>query len=300
MNQFAGDESSGSVSAILNNMIRIGPYSVHLLETGRFWLDGGAMFGVVPKTLWSLAKPSDDKNRIEMSMKVLLLLYEDRRILVDVGAGHKFSPKLEEIYALDYRHSTLKKSLQEHHLQPAEITDVILTHCHFDHMGGATERAGEALQLTFPNATHYVQDSHWSWALSPSEKDRASFMSENLEPLRRSSQLKVLRGESELFPGLQLLLSNGHTVGLQMVKIQDSSNTLFYCSDLMPTAAHLPLPYIMGYDLYPLTTLEDKRRYLNQACDENWLIVLEHDAELDAIRIGKRDKRMEIRQNVTI
>ncbi|MCI0424037.1 MAG: MBL fold metallo-hydrolase [Acidobacteria bacterium] len=280
--------------------MKIGPYQIHLLETGRFWLDGGAMFGVVPKTLWSQAKPSDAKNRIEMSMKVLLVLYQGRTILVDAGAGHKFPPKLQEIYGLDYQHFTLKQSLQLHGLQPEEISDVILTHCHFDHVGGATEWVGETLQLTFPDATHYVQKSHWEWALNPSEKDRASFLRENLEPLKQSGRLKILPGECELFPGLHLLLSNGHTVGMQMVKIQDSAATLFYCSDLMPTAAHLPLPYIMGYDLYPLTTLEEKRRYLSQACDENWIIALEHDAEVDAIRIQKGEKRMEIREKLTI
>lgn len=298
------NESDGKIrpaeAPVLNKMIKIGPYSIHLLETGRFWLDGGAMFGVVPKTLWSQEKPSDEKNRIEMSMKVLLILYEDRKILVDVGAGHKFPPKLQEIYGLDYRRFTLDRSLQEHRVQPEEITDVILTHCHFDHVGGAIERAGESLQLTFPNATHYVQESHWSWALNPSEKDRASFFKENLEPLKQSGRLRILPGECELFPGLHLLLSNGHTVGLQMVKLQDSENTLFYCSDLMPTAAHVPLPYIMGYDLYPLTTLEEKRRYLTQACNENWLIVLEHDAEVDAIRLRQGEKRLEIREKLAI
>jgi hypothetical protein len=158
-----------------------------------------------------------------------------------------------------------------------------------------TEFVGERLELTFPNATHYVQATHWGWALQPSEKDRASFLKENLEPLKRSNRLRVLAGEYELFPGFHLLLSYGHTVGMQMIKIQDTSTALFYCSDLMPTAAHLPLPYIMGYDLYPLTTLEEKRRYLAQACDENWIIALEHDAEVDAIRIG-RGKGMEIRE----
>src|SRR5262245_30695014 len=281
-------------------MVQIGPYSVHLLETGRFWLDGGAMFGVVPKTLWSQEKPSDEKNRIEMSMKVLLIFYEDRKILVDAGAGHKFAPKLQEIYGLDYQRFTLKQSLQQHRVRPEDITDVILTHCHFDHVGGATERVGERLQLPFPSATHYIQASHWEWALHPSEKDRASFLKEDLEPLALSGRLKILPGEHELFPNLHLLLSNGHTVGLQMVKIQDSANTLFYCSDLMPTAAHVPLPYIMGYDLYPLTTLEEKRRYLGQACDENWLIVLEHDAEVDAVRIRRGDKRMEIQEKLKI
>jgi glyoxylase-like metal-dependent hydrolase (beta-lactamase superfamily II) len=280
--------------------MKIGPYDIHLLETGRFWLDGGAMFGVVPKTLWSRAKPSDEKNRIEMSMKVLLIFYEDHRILVDAGAGHKFTSKEQEIYGLDYSQYTLKDSLKRQGIRPEEVTDLVLTHCHFDHMGGVTEFVGERLELTFPNATHYVQGTHWAWALQPSEKDRASFRKENLEPLKRSNRLKVLVGEHELFPGFHLLLSDGHTVGMQMIKIQDTSTALFYCSDLMPTAAHLPLPYIMGYDLYPLTTLDEKRRYLVQACDENWIIALEHDAEVDAIRIGKGEKGMEILERLRL
>lgn len=280
--------------------MKIGPFRIRLLETGRFWLDGGAMFGVVPKTLWSKVKPSDEKNRIEMSMKVLLILFEDRRILVDAGAGHKFAARQQEIYGLDYRRFNLKDSLQQHGVQPEHVTDVVLTHCHFDHVGGATELVRDRPCLTFPNATHYVQKTHWDWALNPSEKDRASFLRENLEPLAKSRQLRILPGECELFPGFHLPLSDGHTPGLQMVKIQDASTTLFYCSDLMPTAAHLPLPYIMGYDLYPLTTLEEKRRYLSQGCEEDWLIVLEHDAEVDAIRIRKGEKQMEIRARVMI
>ncbi len=280
--------------------MRIGPYEIRLLETGRFWLDGGAMFGVVPKTLWSKVKPSDEKNRIEMSMKILLILFEDRKILVDAGAGHKFAARQQEIYGLDYSRFNLKDSLKQHAVQPEEVTDVVLTHCHFDHVGGATEIVGDRPCLTFPNATHYVQKTHWEWALNPSEKDRASFLRENLEPLATSGRLKILPGECELFPGFRLLLSDGHTPGLQMLKIQAASTTLFYCSDLMPTAAHLPLPYIMGYDLYPLTTLEEKRRYLNQACAEDWVIVLEHDAEVDAIRIEKGDKRTEIKEKMTM
>jgi glyoxylase-like metal-dependent hydrolase (beta-lactamase superfamily II) len=280
--------------------MKIGSYEIRLLETGRFWLDGGAMFGVVPKTLWSKAKPSDDKNRIEMAMKVLLVIYEDRRILVDAGAGHKLSAKQQEIYRLDFSQFTLASSLYRNGILPEQITDIVVTHCHFDHVGGATERLGDRLRLTFPNATYYIQKTQWEWALEPSEKDRASFLKENLEPIAGSGQLKILSGECELFPGFRLLLSNGHTPGLQMVHIRDSRSALFYCSDLMPTAAHLPLPYIMGYDLYPLTTLEEKRRYLNLACEEDWLILLEHDAEVDAIRIQKGEKQMEIKARVTI
>jgi glyoxylase-like metal-dependent hydrolase (beta-lactamase superfamily II) len=281
-------------------LINIGPYQVHSLETGRFALDGGAMFGVVPKTLWSKTNPSDEKNRIDMAMRVLLIFFEDRKILVDVGAGHKFPPKLQAIYGLDHTRFTLKGSLAQHHVNPEEITDVVLTHCHFDHVGGATEFLGETLTLTFPAATHYVQRSHWDWALNPSEKDRASFLKENLEPLQKSGKLKILNGPCELFPGFHLLLSNGHTIGLEMIKIQHHSTTLFYCSDLMPTASHLPLPYIMSYDLYPLTTLEEKRQYLNQACEEDWIIALEHDAKCEAVRLQKRQKGLEVRETLRI
>jgi len=276
--------------------MNIGRYEIHLLETGRFRLDGGAMFGVVPKTLWSQVKSCDEKNRIEMAMKILLILYEDRKILVDVGAGNKFAAKQKEIYALDYNQHSLLSSLRRLDLHPELITDVVLTHCHFDHVGGATEYAGNELKLTFPNAVHYVQKSHWDWALRPSEKDRASFLCENLEPLKQA-KLKILLGECELFPGFHLLISNGHTVGMEMIKIQDTSKTLFYCSDLMPTAAHVPLPYIMGYDLYPLTTLEEKRRFLTQACEENWIIALEHDAEVDAVEMVLGDRGMKVRQS---
>ncbi len=280
--------------------MNIGPYQVYLLETGRFWLDGGAMFGIVPKTLWSRTNPSDEKNRVELGMKVLLIFYEDHKILVNVGAGHKFPPRQQEIYRLEYDQFDLKKSLRAHNVNPEEITDLVLTHCHFDHAGGATEYSRDGLQLTFPNAIHYLQRTHWDWALNPTDRDRGSFLREDIEPLKRTEKLKILEGEYELFPGFHLLLSNGHTVGMQMVKIQDAGTTLFYSSDLIPTTSHLALPYIMGYDIYPLTTLEEKRRLLNQACDEDWVIALEHDSKLDGIRVQKGEKRIVIKETLKI
>ncbi len=280
--------------------MKIGPYQIELLETGHFWLDGGAMFGVVPKTLWNQSNPSDEKNRVELAMRVLLVLYKERKILVDVGGGDKYSPKQQEIFKWDFRESDLKKSLQRHGIRPEEVTDVVLTHCHFDHAGGGTEMRDRQLQLTFPRATYYVQDKHWQWALNPTDRDRGSFLKEDIEPLQNYPQLKIVSGEIELFPGFQLLLSNGHTPGLQMVKIKSGYQTLLYCGDLVPTAAHLALPYIMGYDLFPLTTLEEKRHYLDQACAEDWIIVLEHDPTHSAVRICAGSKWMEIRERVEI
>lgn len=278
----------------------IGPYRIVSLETGRFGLDGGAMFGVVPKTLWSKTNPSDERNRIPLAMRALLILDEKRKILVDVGCGHKFSDKFKGIYRLDHSRFTLLGSLAAHGLGPEDITDVILTHFHFDHAGGATRYRNDRLELTFPSARHYIQRSQWERALNPSEKDRGSYMATDIEPFRDHARLTILEGPCELFPGLHLLISNGHTTGLQMVKIQDGDTTLFYCGDMMPTASHLPLPYLMGYDLYPLTTIEEKRHYLQQACEENWIIALEHDPAEQAIRIRPGRKYCEIRESLRL
>jgi glyoxylase-like metal-dependent hydrolase (beta-lactamase superfamily II) len=282
--------------------MKIGPYQIYSLETGRFRLDGGAMFGVVPKTLWSKTDSSDEQNRIHLAARVLLVLLEDRKILVDVGIGHKFPPKYQEYYRLDYSRYTLKSSLAQHQIHAEEITDVVLTHCHFDHAAGSTEYVGEKIQATFPKATYYVQRSHWEWALNPTEKDKGSFLflKDNLDPIKNLERLKLLDGPCELFPGFHLVVSNGHAIGLEMIKIQDQSNTLFYCSDLVPTASHVPLPYIMSYDVHPLITLEEKRRFLGQACEEDWIIALEHDPSREAIRIRKGEKHFEVKETVWI
>jgi glyoxylase-like metal-dependent hydrolase (beta-lactamase superfamily II) len=258
------------------------------------------MFGSVPKTLWSRTNPPDDRNRIPLAMRALLVIYEDRRILVDAGVGRVFSPKWEDIYAIDFSQGYLAKSLAYHQVAAEDITDVVLTHLHFDHAGGVIDTSRELAQLAFPSATHYVQRSHWEWAMNPSEKDRASFLPLILEVLDASSQLKILEGPDELFPGFHLVISNGHTPGLQMVKICGQSVTLLYCSDLMPTTAHLPLPFIMGYDLCPLTTLEEKRQTLEQAVEQNWILALEHDPVHPAVCVQKGRKNLEIQQSVQL
>jgi glyoxylase-like metal-dependent hydrolase (beta-lactamase superfamily II) len=280
--------------------MRIGPYEIIALETGRFALDGGAMFGSIPKTIWNKTAPTDEQNRVELALRILLVCSSERKILVDVGAGHVFQPKWREIYRLDYSHNTLKKSLERQGIIPEQITDVILTHLHFDHAGGVAEYSDDRLQLTFSRATHYIQKSHWQWALKPSEKDRASFLRETVEPLQDGTRVKILGGGGELFPGIHLMLSNGHTPGLQMVRIQDQFRVLLFCSDLLPTASHLPLPFVMGYDLYPLTTLEEKRSILAQACEERWIIALEHDPRHEAIRIRRGEKNFEIAESMVL
>ncbi|HVN80794.1 MAG TPA: MBL fold metallo-hydrolase [Terriglobia bacterium] len=280
--------------------MRIGPYEIVSLEAGRFALDGGAMFGSVPKTIWSRTNPADGRNRIELALRVLLISTESKRILVDCGAGRVLSPKWQEIYGLDQNRHCLKQGLAKLGLRPEDVTDVVLTHLHFDHAGGMTDHTDHGLGLTFPRATHFIQQRHWQWACQPSEKDRASFLPETLGTLKSSSQVQILDGACELYPGVHLMLSDGHTPGLQMVRIEDSSNVLFYPSDLLPTASHLPLPYIMGYDLSPLTTLEEKRSALSQACEGEWVIALEHDPRYEAIRILRGEKYYEVAESLVL
>jgi glyoxylase-like metal-dependent hydrolase (beta-lactamase superfamily II) len=277
----------------------IGPYRVDALETGRFALDGGAMFGVVPKPIWSKFHPADDRNRIELAMRVLLIRDGERNILVDVGIGSKFSPKLVDIYKVSFETSNLESSLRSVGLQKHEITDVILTHLHFDHAGGSTERRGGEVVPTFPNARYYVQKAHWALATQPSEKDRGSFMSEDFLVLKATGKLELLDGEVELFPSIETILVNGHTDAQQLVRIAVDGSSLLYCCDLVPTAGHLPLPYVMAYDLRPLQTIEEKKRILGQASDENSILVFEHDPFVEAARIQAVEKGFAVTEKIT-
>jgi glyoxylase-like metal-dependent hydrolase (beta-lactamase superfamily II) len=254
------------------------------------------MFGVVPKTLWNKKNPADEFNRISLALRVLLLIGNGRVILIDTGMGHKFSPKYQEMYALDYEASDLKRSLASHGLSPADVTDVILTHLHFDHAGGATEYRDDKLLPTFANAKYYVQQRNWDWAKHPSEKDRASYLKENFEPLMLHQQLELLDNTSEILPGISAWLSDGHTIGQQLIKVSDGTESLIYCADIIPTSSHLNLAYIMGYDLQPLITLEEKRRLLAQAAAENWIIVFEHDPLMAACRVQQGERAVELKE----
>lgn len=266
--------------------MKVGPYNISIIGAGDFRLDGGAMFGVVPKRLWSRVCPTDESNRIAMTTNCLLIEGEGRRILVDTGLGHKESRNFVDIYGVDFSHHTLEDSLAACGVRTEDITDVILTHLHFDHVGGATRRAGEEIVPTFPNARHHVQKRHYDHALNPTERDRASFLPHNIEPLARAGLFEFTDGDTELFPGIHLIVVNGHTPGQQTVKISDGSNVIvWFAGDLLPMSAHVPLPYIMGYDLFPMTTLEEKKRLLPQATEERWVAVFEHDPSVPAARL---------------
>ncbi len=278
--------------------MNIAGYEIFTVQTGYVSLDGGAMFGVVPKVLWEKSNPADEKNRIKLALRTLVIKNDSRTIIVDAGIGEKMNEKLSKIYNVDHSEIDLIKGLAEKGIAPEDITDVIITHLHFDHVGGATYYADGELKLTFPNATYHVQGEQWYWANNPSEKDRASFMVENFKPILEAGRLHELDGPGELFPNIEVMVVYGHTHGMQMPKISDGEKTLLYCSDLMPTASHIPLPFIMAYDNNPLTTLEEKKRLLPQAVQGNWILVFEHDPYRPAGFVEHTDKGYKLKEEI--
>jgi len=280
--------------------MKIGNYELTSIDTGRFWLDGGAMFGVVPWVFWSKTNPPDERQRIQLAARCLLIRGEGKTILVDNGNGEKWNDKIKEIYRLDNSHHELMKSLSAAGVKPEEITDVILTHLHFDHAGGSTRIVNGVLEPTFPNAAHYVQKAHWEASQHPTDRDRASFMKDDYMVLHERGMLKFVDGEKEIFPGISVLVCNGHTTAQQLPKISDGKNTLLFLCDLVPTTSHIPFPYIMGYDLRPLVTLEEKKKILPQAAQEGWTLFFEHDPDTVAVRLQKSDKGYGILEKISL
>jgi glyoxylase-like metal-dependent hydrolase (beta-lactamase superfamily II) len=265
-------------------------YQIDPVEAGLLGLDGGAMFGIVPRPLWERRIAPDERNRIPLAMRCLLLRGHGRTVLVDTGLGHKADAKFEEIYAVDHGHSTLLGSLGALGVAPDDVTDVVLTHLHFDHAGGATTRtASGGLAPTFPEARHYVQRTHWAWA-HESPREGASFLEENMAPLEASGRLVLLDGDEAPFPNVALHVVDGHTRGQQLVRVHDGERSLLHAADLVPTAAHVPLLWVMAYDVQPLATIAEKERVLGRAADEGWTLVFEHDPETVSARVERTEK----------
>lgn len=257
---------------------KIGDYKIFAVQTGLFKLDGGAMFGVVPKPLWTKTNPSDELNRIDMCTRAMLLVSDKKKILVDTGIGYKLSEKLNKIYDVDFSTYTLEKSLEELGYKREDITDVILTHLHFDHAGGNTYYDEDnQLKISYPNATYHVQKEHYEWALNPTDRDKASFFPENYKILDEKKILNKISGEHKFDDYISLHPVYGHTKAMQLPKISDGKKSILYLADLIPTAGHIPLPFIMGYDLFPLTTLEEKRKFLTDIADNKRSVFFEHD-----------------------
>jgi len=258
-------------------VLPLGDFQLDLVSAGRFRLDGGAMFGVVPRVFWERVSPPDERNRIELGLHCLLIRDGKRTILVETGMGEKWRPKDREIYALRGE-GGIEAALERLGVRPESVDTVLLTHLHFDHAGGATriDSRGETVP-TFPNAAYLVQRKEWDLAFDLNERTRASFRLENYEPLERSGQIRLLDGQTEIMTGVSAVPMPGHTPGLQGVLVRGGGLTACYPSDLIPTAAHVPYPYIMGYDLFPLTTLETKKRIIPRAVEEGWILFLVHE-----------------------
>ena len=282
---------------------KLGPFNLYTVETGRFGLDGGAMFGVVPKPLWQKAIEPDEQNRIPLAMRCLLVesTRTGKRYLIDTGIGHKFSRKFEEIYKINHEYSDLANSLDFHGFSSSDITDVILTHLHFDHCGGASYQIGDQeSKLTFPEARHWITESQWETALQPNAREKASFLDENIDPLRQQSKLELIPSGYTFEEGLSTIIVNGHTIGQQLVKIESGGITILFAADLVPTAAHVPLPWVMGYDMHPVQTLDEKKDILQEWCKDGHYLYMEHDAFHEVVAVEQGGGRFSIGETTTL
>lgn len=246
------------------------------INTGYFKLDGGAMFGVVPKVIWQKTNPADENNLCSWAMRCLLIDTGERRILIDNGIGDKQSKKFFSYYFL-HGDDSLEKSLNSKGYTLDDITDNLLTHLHFDHAGGGVKRKEDGFGTVFKNANYWVSRQQWEWAVHPNGREKASFMEENLLPMQDSGQLQFIEEEKELYPGISLRIFNGHTQGQIIPQIDFNGRTLVYMADLLPSTGHIPLPYIMSYDTKPLITLEEKIKFMDEAAENNYTLFFEHD-----------------------
>lgn len=262
---------------------------IYPIETGNFKLDGGAMFGVVPKSLWQKTNPADANNMIEMSMRCMLIEDGRRLTLVDTGLGSKQSEKFFSYYYL-FGDFSLESSLAKYGFHKDDITDVFLTHLHFDHCGGAIERQNDSLVPAFKNAKFWSNANHWDWAVNPNPREKASFLKENILPMKESGQLNFIADQPAEDVGFDVVFVDGHTEKQMLPKLNYKGKTIVFMADLLPTVGHIPLPYVMGYDTRPLLTLKEKASFLNEAADNNYYLFLEHDAHNEICTVKHTEK----------
>ena len=272
------------------------------IEAGNFKLDGGAMFGVVPKTIWNKTNPADENNLIDIAARCLLIEDGNRLILIDTGMGNKQSEKFFSYYSLWGNHS-LNKSLAKYGFNRDDITDVFMSHLHFDHCGGSViwNKDKTGFEVAFKNAKFWTNENHWQWATKPNSREKASFLTENLIPMHESGQLNFIENHNSDFGdskelGFGIFYVNGHTEKMMLPKIQYQDKVIVFCADLIPTAGHLSLPYVMGYDTRPLLTMPEKSKFLIEAAENNYFLFLEHDAHNEIITVEKTEKGIKLKE----
>jgi glyoxylase-like metal-dependent hydrolase (beta-lactamase superfamily II) len=271
---------------------------LYTIDTGFFKLDGGAMFGVVPKSIWNKINPSDENNLCDWALRCLLIEDGDRLILVDNGNGDKQDEKFFSHYYL-HGDDTLEKSIAKYGFHRDDITDVFLTHLHFDHCGGAIVREGDKLIPAFKNATYWSNKEHWDWAVYPNEREKASFLKENILPIEESGQLKFVNvagfsqnnlGETSFTENISIRFVSGHTQAMMLPQIKYKDKTIVFMADLLPSAGHIPIPYVMAYDMFPLTTLNEKKSFLKEAVENDYTLFFEHDPKIECCDLQMTEK----------
>lgn len=264
---------------------------IHVLNTGYFKLDGGAMFGVVPKSIWNKLNPADENNLCNWAMRCLLIDDGTRRMIIDTGIGNKQDEKFFRHYHLS-EIKDIRDLVKEKGYSPDNITDVFLTHLHFDHCGGAIIREGDRLAPAFPKATYWSNQKHWDWATKPNEREKASFLKENILPIQETGRLKFINHEegAMLTPDIRIRFVDGHTGAMMLPQISYKGRMLVYMADLLPSIGHIPIPYVMAYDMFPLTTLQEKRSFLEEAAANNYVLFFEHDPLIECCELQATEK----------
>ncbi|MEJ1240067.1 MBL fold metallo-hydrolase [Chryseolinea sp. T2] len=263
--------------------------NLHVIDTGFFKLDGGAMFGVVPKSIWETTNPADERNLCNWAMRCLLVECGDKLILIDNGIGDKQDSKFLRHYFLS-GDASLKSSLNGAGFSTNDVTDMFLTHLHFDHCGGGVERKGDGFELTFPNAQYWSNADHWAWATKPNPRERASFLTENILPMQDSGHLQFLLNDSRPFEDIDFLFVSGHTEKMMIPRVRYKGRTICFMADLLPSVGHIPLPYVMAYDTRPLLTMEEKASFLKEAADNEYVLFLEHDPHNECCTVKHTEK----------
>jgi glyoxylase-like metal-dependent hydrolase (beta-lactamase superfamily II) len=279
---------------------------LYSINTGYFKLDGGAMYGVVPKSIWQKLNPADENNMCSWALRCLLIEDEGKLILIDTGMGNKQDAKFFGHYYL-HGDDTLQKSLAAHGFTTNDITDVFLTHLHFDHCGGALKKEGDTIIPTFKNATYWSNQSHWQWATQPNDREKASFLKDNILPIEQSGQLKFIPIDAKLFDinkiypsqiikNLSVIIADGHTNAMMLPVINYKNKTIVYMADLLPSAGHIPLPYIMGYDMFPMQTLLEKKDFLTTAQQNDYILFFEHDPVNECCTLQQTERGIRLKE----